>query len=207
MDAKYVKLYPAPEISGTFTIKPDKNYDPNKLDATQSATFSVTGLKGMNAGETISGVTYYAFGKEKVFEDLSVYDLKDIPEARYPAGFTEMNSLLASALKQRHGDVFVKVTTSKGSQPYREVYLEEEYPQQQGKVKITYDEDMSYATYDHPAKLSLENFSGLAYNEEVTAISYKLLGSTKEVTFTKANNPEKFADGLPSAAFPNGYAE
>ncbi|MBP0967994.1 MAG: hypothetical protein J5722_10185, partial [Oscillospiraceae bacterium] len=205
MNVSFAILKPAPKISGSFRIKPDEGYDPDNLDATQPATISVTGLNGMNAGETISGVTYYAFGKEKVFENLSIYDVKDIPEARYPAGFTEIDSLLARAVQQRHGDVWVKVTTSKGSKPYREAFLSERYPRLKGTAGFTYDEGMSYATFDHPVKLSVDNLTGLAYNEEVTAICYKLLDSTGEVTFTKADNPEMFADGLPSAVYPNDF--
>ena len=204
MDVKYAVLKPAPKIGGWFTITPGKDYDPNKLDEEQSATFSITSLNGLNAGETISGVTYYAFGKQKVFSDLSIYDLKDLPNARYPVGFTNASHLNKVIAKDK-GDVWVKVTTSKGSEHFRTVYFNEQYPILKGTAQITYDEDMSYATYDHPAKLSLENFTGLAYNEEVTAICYQLVGSTSSVTFTKADNPELFADGLPSATYPDDF--
>ena len=200
---KYVTIYQSPDLYGYFRIRDNLNADPNERD--HPATFSVTELHGMNAGETISSVTYYAFGKQKVFDNLSIYDPKDIPEARYPVGFTETNNSLTQRIAMRRGEVWVRVTTSKASEPFRTIFLDEEYPDKKGTATFTYDEDMSYATYDHPVKLSLENFSGLAYNEEVTAISYKLIGRGKEVTFTKEDNPELFADGLPSAVYPNDF--
>lgn len=125
---KYAYIYPAPDLYGTFTIRDNLNSDPNEKD--HPATFSVTALNGLNAGETISGVDFYAYGKVKSFTDLSIYDPKDIPEARYPVGFTEIPTKPRFA--QNRGEVVVRVTTSKGSEKYRTVYLTEEKPQLKG---------------------------------------------------------------------------
>ncbi|MCR4759670.1 MAG: hypothetical protein K5705_05290 [Oscillospiraceae bacterium] len=204
MDVKYAVLKPAPKIGGWFTITPGKDYDPNKLDEEQSATFSITSLNGLNAGETISGVTYYAFGKQKVFSDLSIYDLKDLPDARYPVGFTDASHLNKQIALEK-GDVWVKVTTSKGSEPYRTVYLREEKPQLKGTVNLTFDQDMNYATFNHPVTVSLDDFKGLAYNEEISEVHYKLLGSNAEKVFSKEDDPDVFKGGIPTAKFPNDF--
>ncbi len=192
-----------PDLYGTFTIRDNLNSDPNEKD--HPATFSVTALNGLNAGETISGVDLYAFGKVKSFTDLSIYDPKDLPEARYPVGFTEISTKPRFA--QYRGEVVVRVTTSKGSEPYRTVYLTEEKPTLTGTVNITYDEDLSYATYDHPVKLSLDDFKGLAYNEEITEVHYKLQNRDEEKVFSTADNPDVFKNGIPSATFPNDFYE
>ncbi len=201
MVTDFVMLYPAPEIYGTFAIKPTGTPDPSKKPYEQSAVFSVTNLGGLQAGETVSSVYYYAYGKEKSFDGLSVYNWKDLPEARYPIGFTETETSPRFARLQR--DVYVRVQTSKNNAPYRSFTLTEQKPDLKGAVGFTYDKDLSYATYDHPVTLSLDDFQGLAYNEEIVEVEYRVDSATK--VFSTEDDPDVFKDGIPSAVFPTDF--
>ena len=201
MVTDFVVLYPAPEIYGTFAIKPTGTPDPSKKPYEQSAVFSVTNIGGLHAGETVSSVSYYAYGKEKSFDGLSAYNWKDLPEARYPIGFTETEILPQFARLQR--DVYVRVQTSKNNAPYRSFTLTEQKPDLKGSVSFTYDKDLSYATFDHPVTLSLDDFQGLAYNEEIVEVEYRVDSATK--VFSTEDDPDVFKDGIPSAAFPTDF--
>ena len=201
MVTDFVVLYPAPEIYGTFAIKPTGTPDPSKKPYEQPAVFSVTNIGGLHAGETVSSVSYYAYGKEKSFDGLSAYNWKDLPEARYPIGFTEKEILPQFARLQR--DVYVRVQTSKNNAPYRSFNLTEQKPDLKGSVSFTYDKDLSYATFDHPVTLSLDDFQGLAYNEEIVEVEYRVDSATK--VFSTEDDPDVFKDGIPSAAFPTDF--
>ncbi|WP_037292800.1 hypothetical protein, partial [Ruminococcus flavefaciens] len=198
--SKYVVLKRAPELDGWFTIKGSEDSDPDAKD--DQKTFSITDLEGLNAGETISSVIYCAYGKYKVFKDLSIYDPMDLPEARYPVGFTD--KITDKNFKKGEGDIWVKVITSKGSKPYREIFLDEDKPDLNGTASIKYDEGMNYATFDHPATFSLD-LKDLAFDEEVETVTYKVVGTSKEKTFSRNDNPELFENGLPTAQYPDDF--
>ena len=53
------------------------------------------------------------------------------------------------------------------------------------------------------ASLSLDDFQGLAYNEEIVEVEYRVDSATK--VFSTEDDPDVFKDGIPSAAFPTDF--
>ena len=113
-----IKVYADIEaIKGDLSL----NYSDGMNYATYDKPFtlSLDKLEGLTDGETVSAVSFFAGGKQKVFTDLNLTDVSKVPAVKYPEDFYPEDYPLERLHGNTAGRFRAEITTSKNGRKFR----------------------------------------------------------------------------------------